>query len=528
MLVVKILSANSKTFNGVNYNENKIGQEKSDLMIAANFYGLDHKAEKQDYIRYLKNQSEGNERIKKPQFHATISAKGKETSFEDLKKFGEHYMRQMGYGENPYLIYKHTDTDNNHIHIVSTRIDNEGNKIKDSFERVRSQKILSEYFGLDILKEIQNKIDAIDKYHIGNISQYKLLLEYKFKKVIEKNDVISVYQGQHKVDISKYYINKIIYSNKGYTKTPVIAKRKEELRDYLLDLSNKHTLNEIKVIADKNKISIEVFKTKDGSQNFGYSVIDHKSKSVFKGSGILPLKALENNKILNDQKKSVTRLINDIKTPKSTLEDINDSLKIANIKIDSNGFVYDLNSESEKEILRINRSTVYELNYNSKIKHINENFKALNNEDLRILAFAYKVKMSDLNLSGNSSDKLHRADLSYKFNTALRFYLNNEKNAKEQLGESSLSLFRLGSQFYAIDKDKNFIGSIELDNDVKKGVEDQELFTELSSNKEYQKSPSTDYSLQAISNDLENLFEYYDEGGKNRMKKRRSEIGKTR
>ena len=528
MLVVKILSANSKSFKGVQYNENKIGQEKSDLMKAANFNGLDHKAGREDYILYLKNQSEGNTRVKKPQFHATVSAKGKETSFEDLQKFGEHYMRQMGYGENPYLIYKHTDTDNNHIHIVSTRVDNEGNKIKDSFERVRSQKILSEYFGLDILKEIQNKVKAIDKYNVGNISQYKLLLENQFKKVVDKKDVISIYQAEHKIDIIKEDIIKIIESKKGYFKTPVISKRKEQLSSYLLDLSKKHSLEEIKVIANKENISLEVFKAKDGTRNFGYSVIDHKSKTVFKGSEILPLKALENNKHLIDQKARITNLINEIKNPKSTLEDINDSLKKANLKIDSKGFVYNLKNDSDKEILRLDKSAIYELNYNSRVKHINQNYTALNNEDLRILAFTHKVKMSDLKISGDTSDKSNRADLNNKFNGELKYYINNNYDAKEQLKESSLSIFKLGAEFYAIDKKEKFIGSIDLDNDVKKGVEEEELFTELSSNKEYERSPLTDYSLQAISSDLENLFEYYDEGGKARMKKRRSEIGKTR
>ena len=145
MVVVKILPAKSNTFEGVAYNEKKVSEEKSNLLTAKNFEGCDENSTKEDYVQYLKLQSEKNEKISKPQFHVTVSAKGQDKTFEELKDFGEHYMKEMGYGDNPYLIYKHDDTKNNHIHIVSTRIDKNGKKISDSMERVRSQKIINKY-----------------------------------------------------------------------------------------------------------------------------------------------------------------------------------------------------------------------------------------------------------------------------------------------------------------------------------------------------------------------------------------------
>jgi hypothetical protein len=58
----------------------------------------------------------------------------------------------LGYGNQPYLVYKHADIDRVHFHIVSTRIDcDTGKKIKDNYEREKTQrfiKSLEQKYGL--------------------------------------------------------------------------------------------------------------------------------------------------------------------------------------------------------------------------------------------------------------------------------------------------------------------------------------------------------------------------------------------
>ena len=50
-------------------------------------------------------------------------------------------MEALGYGKQPYIVFKHNDIAREHIHIVSLRVDGDGRKINDKFESRRSKKI---------------------------------------------------------------------------------------------------------------------------------------------------------------------------------------------------------------------------------------------------------------------------------------------------------------------------------------------------------------------------------------------------
>jgi Relaxase/Mobilisation nuclease domain. len=54
-------------------------------------------------------------------------------------------MKHLGYGNQPYLVYKHTDLERVHFHIVSTRIDcDTGKKITDSYEKQKTQRFIKD------------------------------------------------------------------------------------------------------------------------------------------------------------------------------------------------------------------------------------------------------------------------------------------------------------------------------------------------------------------------------------------------
>ena len=51
-------------------------------------------------------------------------------------------MERMGYGNQPYIVFKHKDIDRQHLHVVSLRVDEQGQKISDSHEYDRSMSVL--------------------------------------------------------------------------------------------------------------------------------------------------------------------------------------------------------------------------------------------------------------------------------------------------------------------------------------------------------------------------------------------------
>ena len=81
-------------------------------------------------------------RTKKTVFHCSLNPHPDEKlSDERLTQIAKEYMEELGYGKQPYIVFKHNDIAREHIHIVSLRVDFDGNKINDKFEGRRSKKI---------------------------------------------------------------------------------------------------------------------------------------------------------------------------------------------------------------------------------------------------------------------------------------------------------------------------------------------------------------------------------------------------
>ena len=132
----------SADFHAVGYNEHKVYKGVATLLEMQNFGGLEaseHPTAKQ-LVQFLQFYSSQNSRIQKPQFHVAISCKGHEMSEQQLLDFAHRYLQEMGYAEpgQPWLIYAHHDTDNTHLHIVTSRVAPDGRKIQHNHERRRS------------------------------------------------------------------------------------------------------------------------------------------------------------------------------------------------------------------------------------------------------------------------------------------------------------------------------------------------------------------------------------------------------
>ena len=121
-----------------------------------------------------------------------------EYSAEDLKNVALQYINKMGYGNNPYMIYFHSDTENNHVHIVSTRVQKNGQKVKDNMEAVRSQKVINQIMNVDLALKAKDDISKYMELSFSTVQQYKLVLEQSGWKLREKDGLLILYKGGEK------------------------------------------------------------------------------------------------------------------------------------------------------------------------------------------------------------------------------------------------------------------------------------------------------------------------------------------
>ncbi len=74
-----------------------------------------------------------------------ISTKFQRHSKEELTKVAASFMDEMKYGEQPFIVVFHKDTDNNHVTLFPHGlIKQSGKKINDSYESLKAQKALAQ------------------------------------------------------------------------------------------------------------------------------------------------------------------------------------------------------------------------------------------------------------------------------------------------------------------------------------------------------------------------------------------------
>lgn len=322
-MIVKIMTAAGSSFPGINYNEKKIEKGKGELLMMKNFPSFFNASSKKEQVKnYLKAISNKNSKVQKPQFHAMISTKFQKHSKEELANIAEEFMEGMGYGKQPYVVVFHNDTDNNHVHLVTTRVQNQsGKKINDSYEKLRSQKVLAQVMEKLYEIKLEEQLERLLSYKISSQTQLELLLDRNgFKTVKNKNnenqiDILSngikkrsialnelknnsgpneIRMKQLKAILIKY---KEIYSNKVFA---VHDSRKMDAMLPHYKLSNRTELKNTKVEYEselqkkmRDIFGLDlVFHHSDQLKPFGYTIIDHKTSQVFKGSQILKLNDL--------------------------------------------------------------------------------------------------------------------------------------------------------------------------------------------------------------------------------------------
>ena len=123
---------------------------------------------------------------------------------QDFEILAREYLDKLGFGEQPWVMYKHEDIDRHHIHIVTVNVNEQGKRLNQAFLFRRSKKITSELEDKYNLHKAQRErvspdtpITKLDpagdiKRQLANI--VKLVgMRWQFQTLGEYNAILSLY-----------------------------------------------------------------------------------------------------------------------------------------------------------------------------------------------------------------------------------------------------------------------------------------------------------------------------------------------
>jgi len=205
-MIAKI-SATENLGGTLGYNFKKVEKGEASILLAAElFQSKEGRYTMEEVFADMEALIPKKCRTKKTVFHCSLNPHPDEKlSNETLMQIAREYMEALGYGKQPYIVFKHNDIAREHIHIVSLRVDSRGQKINDRFEKRRSKKItdaLERKFGLIPSSKVTDKAmketPKIDTTQ-GNIKEQvastlrMVLKHYKFCSLGELNAILSRY-----------------------------------------------------------------------------------------------------------------------------------------------------------------------------------------------------------------------------------------------------------------------------------------------------------------------------------------------
>ena len=272
-----------------------------------------------------------NRRTEKPVIHLSLNPHPDDVlSDEQLEAIGREYMDKLGYGDQPYIIFRHDDNARPHIHIVSLRIDEQGKKLRDYKEWERSTDICRELerkYGLlqsrreeyrisrpmttvdytkgDLKHQIAGVVKpAVQNYRFQSFKEFRALLGLFNVTVEEVHKVVDgkrcdglVYaatDGKGKrtgVGIKSSNIDKSVgyralqkrfsQSRTWMKKHPLPEKTRENIRTALRRDTREGFLHEL-----AGKGIVPVLWENGAGVIYGVTYIDHNIRAVFKGSAL--------------------------------------------------------------------------------------------------------------------------------------------------------------------------------------------------------------------------------------------------
>ena len=331
-MVAKI-SHGSSFYGALSYNQEKVDEGLgkvlgTNLVLEPADGAFNVAACMQDFERFMPSHI----RTGKPVIHVSLNPHPDDKlTDQQLTDMGQEYMQRLGYGDQPYMIFKHEDIDRQHIHIVASRVKPNGKLVPDKYEKERSAKIVA---GLEkdynlIQAKGKNQGEAwqltpVDvkagnlKKQIANVIK-PLGSMYRFSSFAEYRALLSIYnigveeiKGENK---GKPYRG-LVYSalnKKGYREGKPLKsslfgkasgigaleakfpKSKEEIKaSGFADSTRKLVSATLESFRDESEfraalqgkgIDLVLRRNKEG-RIFGATYIDHNQRTVLNGSAL--------------------------------------------------------------------------------------------------------------------------------------------------------------------------------------------------------------------------------------------------
>lgn len=272
-----------------------------------------------------------NSHVRKPVIHISLNPSPKDIlSEEQMTVLAQEFMEKFGYGNQPYIVWLHEDINRKHMHIVSVRINEQGEKIDHNREAIRAQNICREMevkYGLHptLGEHGERELLSLQKvdYPKGDVKMQvkytaRTLLEcYNFHSLAEYNTLLNLYnvtayEVRGSVDGKEYH--GIMYgaldddgqqagtpfkSSKfgkafGYEslQKKFAASAEKVKKDHLTERARREIINAMQDISTKEDFArrlkeadIEViYRINPEGRLYGITFIDHAGRTVFNGS----------------------------------------------------------------------------------------------------------------------------------------------------------------------------------------------------------------------------------------------------
>lgn len=357
-MVAKI-SIGSSLYGALAYNSEKINKEEGRL-LGANKIILPADGQI-DIGRIAENFREFMPmmgRTKKPVLHISLNPHPDDKlSDQDFEILAREYLEKLGFGEQPFIIYKHEDIDRHHIHIVTVNINEQGKRLNQDFLFRRSKKITTELEEKYNLHKAQRekitpdmpikKVDPSGDIKRQVANTVKMVgMRYKFQTLGEYNAVLSLYnirceQTDGRVNGREYHglvyfatddegkviANPFKASRLGkFASRTAVEGRFERAKEKIDVAPTRNRVADVLASAtDKDDFTAKlkdcgidvVFRYTDEGRIYGVTFIDHNTMTVLNGSRLgKQFSANALNERFNNPQAQPT---NDVQVPDSTV-----------------------------------------------------------------------------------------------------------------------------------------------------------------------------------------------------------------